>query len=97
MSKKSTLKKLVGGAAIASIAVAAFAADPELPKSMVWSAYDLGSNGYAEASGIANALQSKYPTRIRIVPAGTSIGRLLLMATGKVKYGFLVQRSLLRY
>ena len=47
----------------------------ELPKSMVWSAYDLGSSGYAEATGIANALKQNYGTRIRIVPAGTSIGR----------------------
>lgn len=42
---------------------------------MVWSAYDLGSSGYAEATGIANALKQNYGTRIRIVPAGTSIGR----------------------
>ena len=89
MSKKSTLKKLVAVVAITSITTAAFTADIKLLESMVWSAYDLGSSGYAEASGIANALQSKYPTRIRIVPAGTSIGRLLPMATGKIKYGFL--------
>jgi TRAP transporter TAXI family solute receptor len=76
-------------AAVAMLAGAANAADPTLPKSMVWSAYDLGSSGYAEASGIANALQKKYPTRIRIVPAGTSIGRLLPMTTGKVRYGYL--------
>jgi hypothetical protein len=68
---------------------AAAADDAKLPRSMVWSAYDLGSSGYAEASGIANALQKKFETRIRIVPAGTSIGRLLPMSTGKVTYGFL--------
>ncbi|MFV0298981.1 MAG: TAXI family TRAP transporter solute-binding subunit, partial [Hyphomicrobiaceae bacterium] len=67
----------------------ALAADAGIPRSMVWSAYDLGSSGYAEASGIANALQTKFQTRIRIVPAGTSIGRLLPMKTGKVSYGFL--------
>ena len=64
---------LVGavGMAFASAAPSVRAEDVKLPKSMVWSAYDLGSSGYAEASGIANALQKKYPTRIRIVPAGT--------------------------
>lgn len=82
----SALGALAGGLMLAT---SAFAADPTLPRSMVWSAYDLGSSGYAEASGIANALQTKYKTRIRIVPAGTSIGRLLPMTTGKVTYGFL--------
>jgi len=72
---------------------AAHAADPKLPKSMVWSAYDLGSSGYAEATGIGNALKKNYGTRIRIVPAGTSIGRMLPMVTGKVKYGFLANEA----
>lgn len=82
----SALGALAGGLMFAS---SALAAEATLPRSMVWSAYDLGSSGYAEASGIANALQTKYKTRIRIVPAGTSIGRLLPMTTGKVTYGYL--------
>ena len=82
----SAIAALAGAALFAA---SALAAEPTLPRSMVWSAYDLGSSGYAEASGIANALQTKYKTRIRIVPAGTSIGRLLPMTTGKVTYGFL--------
>jgi TRAP transporter TAXI family solute receptor len=72
---------------------AAYAEDPKLPRSMVWSAYDLGSSGYSEATGIANALKKNYGTRIRIVPAGTSIGRMLPMVTGKVKYGFLANEA----
>jgi TRAP transporter TAXI family solute receptor len=72
---------------------AAYAEDPKLPRSMVWSAYDLGSSGYAEATGIANALKKNYDTRVRIVPAGTSIGRMLPMVTGKVKYGFLANEA----
>jgi TRAP transporter TAXI family solute receptor len=75
------------------IAGAAYAEDPKLPRSMVWSAYDLGSSGYAEATGIANALKKNYGTRIRIVPAGTSIGRMLPMVTGKVTYGFLANEA----
>lgn len=65
------------------------AAEAELPRTMVWTAYDLGSSGYAEASGIANALMQNYETRVRIVPSGTSIGRLLPLTTGKATYGFL--------
>jgi len=72
---------------------AAYAADPKLPRSMVWSAYDLGSSGHAEATGIANALKKNFNTRIRIVPSGTSIGRMLPMVTGKVKYGYLANEA----
>lgn len=68
---------------------AALAADVTLPRTMVWSSYQLGGSGYAEASGMANALQTKYGTRVRIIPAGTSIGRLLPITAGKVDYGFL--------
>ena len=87
--KRTIVSALAALAVGVSFATSASAADTMLPKSMVWSAYDLGSSGYAEASGIANALQTKHKTRIRIVPAGTSIGRLLPMTTGKVTYGFL--------
>lgn len=88
------MRHLLRGLAIGSVlavmtAVSVQADEAKLPRSMVWSAYDLGSSGYAEASGIANGLQKKFETRIRIVPAGTSIGRLLPMSTGKVTYGFL--------
>ena len=76
-------------AALALTAGAALAEAPMLPKSMVWSAYDLGSSGHGEATGIANALRKNYGTRVRIVPSGTSIGRMLPMVTGKVRYGFL--------
>tara|TARA_R110002074_G_scaffold243419_1_gene415164 strand:- start:2197 stop:3348 length:1152 start_codon:yes stop_codon:yes gene_type:complete len=87
------MKLLTTTLAAVMAAGAAYAADPELPRSMVWSAYDLGSSGYAEATGIANALKKNYNTRIRIVPAGTSIGRMLPMVTGKVKYGFLANEA----
>lgn len=79
--------------ALASIASTALAADPVLPKSSVWTAYDLGSTGYAEATGISNALKKRYGTRVRIIPSGTSIGRMLPLVTGKAKYGFLASEA----
>ncbi|MEZ5818693.1 MAG: TAXI family TRAP transporter solute-binding subunit [Hyphomicrobiaceae bacterium] len=96
MTRNAWRTASIGAAAaclISSFGLSASAQDIKLPPSMVWSAYDLGSSGYAEASGIANALQSKFKTRIRIVPAGTSIGRLLPMLTGKVQYGFLANET----
>ncbi|HKK31693.1 MAG TPA: TAXI family TRAP transporter solute-binding subunit [Alphaproteobacteria bacterium] len=67
----------------------AFAAGRELPKTMVWTAYDLGSTGYAEATAIGNAFKKNYGNRVRIIPAGTSIGRILPLVTGKARYGYL--------
>jgi uncharacterized protein len=79
--------------AIAACAFAVAAAPPlaaeNLPGSMVWSAYDVGSSGYVEASAIADALSRTEDVRIRIMPSGTAIGRLLPMRTGRVDYGFL--------
>ncbi|MEQ9121571.1 MAG: TAXI family TRAP transporter solute-binding subunit [Alphaproteobacteria bacterium] len=81
---------LAAGVCAVAITGAAVAQDkPNLPRTSVWTAYDLGSSGYAEAAGIANAFQNKFGTRVRIIPSGTSIGRLLPLTTGKASYGFL--------
>lgn len=61
----------------------------KLPDSSVWTSYDLGSSGYAEASGMADAIMKKHQIRVRIVPSGTSIGRLLPLTQGRATYGFL--------
>jgi hypothetical protein len=79
--------------ALAGVTSAAMAADPKLPRSMVWTAYDLGSSGYAEATGMANAFKKRYGMRVRIIPAGTSIGRMLPMVTGKATLGFLANEA----
>lgn len=90
MRKLRSMKRALGAAATVLAAAAGGAAfADELPRSMVWSSYDLGSAGHTEATGMANALQNAYSTRIRIVPSGTSIGRMLPMVTGRVTYGFL--------
>lgn len=80
-------------AALAGMTSAALAAEPKLPRSMVWTAYDLGSSGYAEATGMANAFKKRYGMRVRIIPAGTSIGRMLPLVTGKAKLGFLANEA----
>lgn len=77
------------GAALALAAGTASAGEADLPKSMLWATYDVGSSGYAEASAIADAFAKEYGTRVRIMPSGTSIGRLLPLKTGRVQYGWL--------
>ncbi|MFD2740977.1 TAXI family TRAP transporter solute-binding subunit [Sulfitobacter aestuarii] len=84
------LSSAIGGAAIAiAAALPASAQEADLPRSMLWSTYDVGSSGYVEASAIADAFGKEFDTRVRIMPSGTSIGRLLPLKTGRVQYGWL--------
>lgn len=69
------------------------AAEPKLPDTMTWSAYDVGSAGYAEASAIADAFGKKYGTRIRIQPSGSAIGRLQPLLSGRADVGFLATET----
>lgn len=80
----------LGAAALAiATALPASAQETDLPRSMLWSTYDVGSSGYVEASAIADAFGKEFGTRVRIMPSGTSIGRLLPLKTGRVQYGWL--------
>jgi uncharacterized protein len=90
----SFLKTAFAAAALAFAGVLPAAAeDPELPRSMLWSTYFVGSSGYAEASAIAGAFGKEFGTRVRITPSSTSIGRLLLLKTGRVQYGWLANEA----
>lgn len=60
-----------------------------LPKQMTWSNYDVGSSGYVQVGAIANALTNTYGTSIRMLPSGTSVGRLMPLKSGEASYGFL--------
>lgn len=62
---------------------------PNLPKRMFWSCYDVGGTGYTQASAIADAMSRKFGVKIRLLPSGTSIGRLLPVINRKVDLGFL--------
>ena len=74
-------------------AVPSLAADPakssKLPGMMAWSAFGVGSRGYVQAAAISNALIKVYGTKVRIIPSGTSVGRLMPMKTGAADYGLL--------
>ena len=63
--------------------------EAKLPKTLLFSCYDVGASGYMQTSAIADAFSKKFGTRIRLLPSGTSIGRLLPLTTKRVNYGFL--------
>lgn len=77
-------------AALACFALGGHAASDEtLPSTMIWTAYNVGSAGYANASAIADAFGKKYGTRIRIQPSSTAIGRLQPLVSERADLGFL--------
>ena len=76
-----------------SFGISAQAGSVNLPKTMLWSCYDVGSTGYVHASAMANALLKKYGTRIRLIPSGTSIGRLMPLTSKRVQIGWLATEA----
>ena len=60
---------------------------------MVWTSYDVGSAGYAEASAIADAFGKQFGTRMRIQPSGCGIGRLQPLLQGRADYAFLATEA----
>ncbi|MCE0506668.1 TAXI family TRAP transporter solute-binding subunit [Roseivivax sp. GX 12232] len=85
--------KKLGVAAAALMAFAGTAQAQELPGTMVWTSYDVGSAGYAEASAIADAFGKEYGTRVRIQPSGSGIGRLQPLLQGRADYAFLATEA----
>jgi TRAP transporter TAXI family solute receptor len=76
-------------AGLATPALAQPRALANLPSTMVWSVYDVGSTGYVEASAISDALGRAYGTRVRLQPSGTSIGRVLPLRQRRASHGWL--------
>lgn len=93
MKLRKQIWQLAGGVATAALLASGAAQSADLPKTMVWTSYDFGSAGFAQASAVANAFQKKFGTRVRIVPSGTGIGRMLPLTQRKAHYGFLATEA----
>ena len=95
MKRNNLRKSLIGLLSIIAFVIFGFFGPVEakeagaLPRTMFWSCYDVGSSGYIQASAIADALLKKYGTKVRLLPSGTTIGRLIPITTRKVECGFL--------
>ncbi|NHF74629.1 TAXI family TRAP transporter solute-binding subunit [Paracoccus xiamenensis] len=88
------MTKTYRAAAFAALMTAALpAAAQELPQTMIWTSYDVGSAGYAEASAIADAFGKQFGTRVRIQPSGSGIGRLQPLFQGRADYAFLATEA----
>jgi len=84
------------GSGVFSTPVLAFSAPDEkavLPDMMSWVAYEVGSAGYADAAGIANALTQMFGTQIRIIPADPSVARMLFLKNRIASYALVADEA----
>ena len=59
---------------------------PQLPATLAWSAYDVGSGGYNQAVAIGNALKQKYNVSLRVLPGKNDVSRTLPVKSGQVQF-----------
>jgi hypothetical protein len=57
-----------------------------LPSIMTWTSYDVGSSGYVQAAAVGDALTRKKNIKLRVLPAGGDISRLMPLKTGIAEY-----------
>ena len=62
------------------------AAEVELPRTVAWSAYNLGTTGYNQAVAIGKALKEAYGVNLRVIPGKNDISRLLPLRRGRVQF-----------
>lgn len=72
--------------AVMLFASVSLAAQSALPRSMVWSAYNLGTTGYSQAVGIGKMLKDHYGVTLRIIPGKNDVSRLLPLVMGRVQF-----------
>jgi len=77
----------IGVALAPAAATAAAAAEqPALPRSMAWSAYNLGTTGYNQAVAIGKVLKDHYSVILRVLPGANDVSRLLPLVRGRVQF-----------
>lgn len=59
---------------------------PEFPRTMSWSAYNLGTTGYNQAVAIGKALKDNYGVNLRVLPGKNDVSRLLPLQRGRVQF-----------
>lgn len=77
-------------AAAAVLALAAPAhAQQKMPRTLVWTAYDVGSGGYSSAASIGHVMAQKEGVTLRVIPGGNDIARQSPLAAGRAHFGAL--------
>lgn len=61
-------------------------AQPELPRQMAWTAYNLGTTGYNQSVAIGAMLRDQYNITLRVIPGQNDVSRLLPLKNGRVEF-----------
>jgi len=64
-------------------------AQTRVPRTLVWTAYDVGSAGYSQAASIGHAMQTKEGTTLRVIPAGNDVARQIPLVKRTAHFGAL--------
>ncbi len=60
--------------------------EPQLPRQMAWTAYNLGTTGYNQAVAIGAMLRERYNMTLRVIPGQNDVSRLLPLKSGRVDF-----------
>lgn len=80
------MRKLAGLALAVFLAGGVSAAEIELPRTIVWTAYNTGSAGYNQAVAIGSALKTAYGVNLRVLPGKNDVSRLSPLRQGKAQF-----------
>lgn len=70
----------------AASAVTAQQEEPELPRQIAWTAYNVGTTGYNQAVAIGAMLRDRYNITLRVIPGQNDVSRLLPLNSGRVQF-----------
>ncbi len=83
------MKRLMSAVAAAAVMVGtglANAADVNLPKQLVTTAYNTGTSGYSQMVAVGKMLQNKYGVNLRVLPGKNDVARLTPVRAGKAQF-----------
>src|SRR3546814_9710620 len=63
-------------------------AAPELPETIAFTAYDVGSSGYSQAVAVGAAFKNNYGVTVRVLPGKNDVSRMVPLREGKVAFSF---------
>jgi TRAP transporter TAXI family solute receptor len=88
---------------LAALLWAGPAAAQKMPKTVVWTAYDVGSAGYSQAASVGHVMSQREGITMRVIPGGNDIARQAPLAIGRAHFGalgiasFLSQEAIMEF
>ncbi|MCB1510423.1 MAG: TAXI family TRAP transporter solute-binding subunit [Hyphomicrobiaceae bacterium] len=76
MLRSLSLRAMAALPLVALPLAAGSAADIKFPRTVVWTAYDVGGAGYSQVVAIGSIVKNKYGANIRILPGKNDVARL---------------------